>query len=58
MIIVFLKRYFTKLAKKDEINTFVHNGFWYAMDTARDNKYLNSLWEKNKAQWKIWKIRS
>ena len=29
--------------------------FWYAMDTARDNIYLNSLWEKNKAQWKIWK---
>ena len=52
---IFEKDILPKLVKKDEINAFVHNGFWYAMDTARDNIYLNSLWEKNKAQWKIWK---
>ena len=42
------------LAKDGELFTFKHNGFWKPMDTLRDKTYLNDLWEKNKAPWKIW----
>ncbi len=44
-----------KLAIKNQISAFEHNDFWYGMDSARDNLFLNSLWKKNKAPWKIWK---
>ena len=42
------------LAKDGEIFTFKHNGFWQPMDTLKDNKDLNELWDKNKATWKVW----
>lgn len=42
------------LAKTKELSAFKHNGFWQCMDTLRDKIYLNDLWEKNKAPWKIW----
>ena len=42
------------LAKTKELSAFKHNGFWQCMDTLRDKIYLNDLWEKNKAPWKVW----
>ena len=44
----------TKLAKKNFLYGYKHKGFWYCMDTLRDKRYLNSLWDQNKAPWKIW----
>ena len=41
------------LTKKKKLAGFKHFGFWYCMDTLRDKRYLNSLWLKNKAPWKI-----
>ena len=29
-------------------------GFWQPMDTLRDKKYLESLWQEGNAPWKIW----
>ena len=52
---IFEKDILRKLALKKEIAAFRHNGFWYGMDSARDNIFLNNLWKKNKAPWKIWK---
>lgn len=43
------------LAKKNNLSAFIHKDFWYAMDTLRDKNYLNDLWSRNKAPWKIWK---
>ena len=43
-----------KLAKNNELNVYKHKGFWQCMDTYRDYKYLNELWESGKAPWKIW----
>lgn len=42
------------LAKDGELFAFRHGGFWKPMDTLRDNKQLNEMWENNKAPWKSW----
>lgn len=42
------------LAKQGEIMVYEHSGFWECVDTERDLKYLNKLWNENKAPWKLW----
>lgn len=42
------------LANAGQLVAFKHTGFWQAMDTLRDCKQLNTLWEQNRAPWKIW----
>ena len=42
------------LSKENELIAFRHEGFWHAMDTMRDKIFLESLWNYNKAPWKIW----
>ena len=41
-------------AKENKLTAFRHSGFWYAMDTLREKKYLEKLWENNQAPWKVW----
>ena len=41
------------LAKNDQLQAFIHDGFWQPMDTLRDKLYLEGLWEKG-APWKCW----
>ena len=48
------KRPLIGLAKDKKLAVLKHNGFWAAMDTLRDKKYLDDLWESNAAPWKIW----
>jgi glucose-1-phosphate cytidylyltransferase len=43
-----------KLADMEELSAFKHNGFWQPMDTLRDKNYLEDLWKKNQAPWKVW----
>jgi len=42
------------LAQKGELSAYKHKGFWQCMDTLRDKIYLNDLWDKEKAHWKVW----
>ena len=42
------------LAKIGELFAYKHYGFWKPMDTLRDNKILNDMWNNNQAIWKIW----
>jgi len=42
------------LVSKKQLKSFKHNGFWMPMDTLRDKNYLESLWQKESAPWKIW----
>ena len=42
------------LAKENKLTAFKHNGFWHPMDTLREKKQLEDLWESQKAPWKIW----
>ncbi len=43
-----------KLAKDGQLMAYRHHGFFYAMDTYREYKYLNELWESKNAPWKVW----
>lgn len=43
-----------KLAQRGELFAYKHSGFWQCMDTQRDKNYLDSIWEKNRAPWKVW----
>ncbi len=57
-----------KLACDDQLRAYKHNGFWHCMDTYRDLKLLNSMWEGKELQkdlrfncqggnnppWKVW----
>ena len=42
------------LAEDRQLAVYRHEGFWQCMDTLRDVRLLNSLWESNQAPWKIW----
>jgi len=44
----------SSLAKEGELLAFKHDGFWHPMDTLRDKRYLNDLYNSNKAPWKVW----
>lgn len=43
-----------KLASQGQMEAFVHEGFWQPMDTLRDKKHLEELWNTGKAPWKVW----
>jgi glucose-1-phosphate cytidylyltransferase len=40
------------LAKKREVNAYKHNGFWQPMDTYREAKLLNEIWERGNSPWR------
>jgi glucose-1-phosphate cytidylyltransferase len=42
------------LARDGELVAFKHDGFFYAMDTYREYKLLNDLWDSGQAPWKVW----
>ena len=44
----------TKMAADGELMAFEHSGFWQPLDTLRDKNYLEDLWIKETAPWKIW----
>lgn len=51
---IFERQPLENMAKDNELFAYKHQGFWKPMDTLRDKEYLNQLWEKNQAKWKIW----
>ena len=44
----------TRLAREGELMAYRHDGFFYAMDTYRELKILNELWDRGEAPWKGW----
>ena len=44
-----------QLASSGQLSAFKHTGFWQPMDTLRDKNYLEALWSKGDAPWKVWK---
>lgn len=43
------------LAKQNQLMAYRHDGFWMAMDTLRDKRALEELWNSGKAPWAAWK---
>jgi len=42
------------LAADGQLSAYRHSGFWQPMDTLRDRIFLEDLWTKSKAPWKVW----
>ena len=43
-----------QLALEGQLMTYMHNGFWACMDTLRDVRSLDRMWQDDKAPWCIW----
>jgi len=43
-----------RLAAAGQLCAYRHEGFWHPMDTVRDKKLLDGLWESGRAPWKVW----
>jgi len=43
-----------RLAADGELMVWPHEGFWQPMDTYREWKILEDLWESGRAPWKVW----
>ena len=41
-------------AKDDELDAYMHDGFWQCMDTMRDKELLENLWKNGTAPWVRW----
>ena len=41
-----------RLASQNQLAAFRHEGFWQCMDTLREKKILENLWQSGKAPWK------
>ena len=44
-----------RLAKQGQLAAYKHEGFWQCMDTLRDVRQLNALWDQDGAPWAAWK---
>ncbi|MGH9445882.1 MAG: glucose-1-phosphate cytidylyltransferase [Terriglobia bacterium] len=43
-----------RLAADGQLAAFKHYGFWQCMDTLRDKKHLENLWQSGAAPWRVW----
>lgn len=43
-----------RLAKEGELMAYLHRGFWQPMDTLRDKRQLEELWQSGSAPWRLW----
>ena len=43
-----------KLTEEGNLSAFFHDGFWQPMDTLREKKQLEDLWNSGNAPWKAW----
>lgn len=43
-----------RLATNGQLAAYRHESFWQCMDTLREKKYLETLWQSGNAPWKMW----
>ncbi len=43
-----------QLAREGQLAAFRHEGFWQCMDTLREKRTLDAMWQNGHAPWKIW----
>jgi glucose-1-phosphate cytidylyltransferase len=52
---VFEEEPMRELAKKNHVAVYHHQDFWAAMDTYKQARILNDVWNSDNVPWKIWK---
>jgi glucose-1-phosphate cytidylyltransferase len=45
---------YERLARDDKLGAYRHEGFWQCVDTLRELRLLQGLWDSGKAPWKTW----
>lgn len=50
---IFEREPLERLAAEGELMAYRHEGFWQCMDTLRDVRLLNELWDSGKAPWSL-----
>jgi len=43
-----------RLAREGQLTAHLHRGFWQPMDTLRDRRELEAMWEQGRAPWNVW----
>jgi len=43
-----------RLAQSSQLVAYKHNGFWKPMDTLRDKKEMEEMWDSGNPVWKLW----
>jgi glucose-1-phosphate cytidylyltransferase len=43
-----------RLASDRQLAAYQHRGFWQCMDTLRDKRQLELLWQEKRAPWRVW----
>jgi glucose-1-phosphate cytidylyltransferase len=43
-----------RLAREGQLAAYCHEEFWQCMDTLRDKRQLEDLWQQGNAPWKVW----
>ena len=43
-----------RLVSQGKLSAFPHKDFWHPMDTLRDKKCLEEMWNSGKPPWKVW----
>lgn len=51
---VFEREPLERLARDGQLAAYKHDGFWQCMDTLRDVRLLEALWQRQAAPWKVW----
>ena len=51
---IFEKEPMAQLSEEGQLDAYLHEGFWQCMDTQREKKKLEDLWESGSAPWKTW----
>lgn len=51
---IFEQKPLETLARKGELMSYMHKGFWQCMDNVREKEMLEKLWKNNMAPWKKW----
>ena len=45
------------LARDYQLQAYFHEGFWQPMDTLREKKMLEEMWNAKEAPWKVWDVK-
>lgn len=51
---IFEREPMERLARDGELMAYRHEDFWQCMDTLRDKRLLEQLWDSGQAPWKVW----
>jgi glucose-1-phosphate cytidylyltransferase len=51
---VFEREPLERLADEGQLVAYRHDGFWQCMDTLRDLRLLEGLWQSGNAPWEVW----